>query len=459
MSRLASLIDRMSGYGPLSCIEDGEATCTYAEMLRECQHLGTSLDAADIRPGCVVGLQAEYSLTGTALLLAALLRACVVALIPRDRNVSPCLEDARVEELFSIDTAGNIQRRSIGPPTSHPLLDDLRRTGQGGIVLFTSGSTGRPKAALQSVERFLTKFAAPGRRFRTLGFLMFDHVAGLDTLFYTLSSGGSLIVTQKRDPDAVCALIESHRVEVLPVSPSFLRLMCLSQSAVARDLSSLKIITYGSEPMDPTTLALINGYFPEAQISQKYGTTETGSPKSVSRGNDSLWIKLSPPGKGGGLETRVVDGILWLRGESTILGYLNAPSPVDEAGWYCTGDLVEVDGEWLRFKGRAAEAINVGGEKVAPAEVEHIILELDFVRDVVVLGEKNALLGEIVTAQVCLARPLDPQAVARDIRRHCGERLARYKVPVKIAVVTHDLVGERQKRLRRTQSGPTTTSD
>ena len=114
------------------------------------------------------------------------------------------------------------------------------------------------------------------------------------------------------------------------------------------DLSSLKIITYGSEPMDPRTLALLNERFPGCRISQKYGTTETGSPRSASRANDSLWLKLG----GDGVEMKVVDGVLHLRSESTILGYLNAPSPVDAEGWYCTGDLVEVDGEWIRFRGQ-----------------------------------------------------------------------------------------------------------
>jgi acyl-CoA synthetase (AMP-forming)/AMP-acid ligase II len=95
--------------------------------------------------------------------------------------------------------------------------------------------------------------------------------------------------------------------------------------------------------MDPSTLARVNARFPNTQITQKYGTTETGSPRSVSRGND---------------------------------------------------------GDWIRFRGRAADTINVGGEKVAPTEVEQSILELDFVRDVVVSGEPHAPMGQIGAARV-----------------------------------------------------------
>jgi long-chain acyl-CoA synthetase len=317
------------------------------------------------------------------------------------------------------------------------------------VVIFTSGSTGRPKAALQSVERFLYKFRTPGRQLRTLAFLLFDHVAGIDTLFYTLTNGGTLILTRRRDPGSILGLIDAHKVEVLPASPSFLRLMCVAGDGGEHDLSSLKVITYGSEPMDPGTLARLNARFPLAQISQKYGTTETGSPRTVSRGNDSLWLKI----KSDGVETRVVDDVLWIRTEGTILGYLNAPSPVDEEGWYCTGDLVDVDGEWIRFRGRAADIINVGGEKVAPAEVEQSILELEFVREAVVAGERHALMGQIVTARVTLADTApEPKEAVKLIRLHCRGRLASYKVPVKIDVVTQRLTSERHKAQRRSAS-------
>jgi acyl-coenzyme A synthetase/AMP-(fatty) acid ligase len=181
------------------------------------------------------------------------------------------------------------------------------------------------------------------------------------------------------------------------------------------------------------------------QISQKYEATEAGSPRSVSKGNDSLWLKF----KSDGMDVKVVDGVLWIRSESLILGYLNALSPVDQEGWYCTGDLVDVDGEWLRFRGRIADTITVGGEKVAPAEVEHFILELDFVRDVVVTGAPHALLGQVVTARVQLATAnLDPKEAITRIWRHCRQRLAPYKAPVKIDISSEVLTTDRQKAHR-----------
>jgi acyl-coenzyme A synthetase/AMP-(fatty) acid ligase len=149
------------------------------------------------------------------------------------------------------------------------------------------------------------------------------------------------------------------------------------------------------------------------------------------------------------LETKVVDGILWIRSDSTILGYLNAPSPVDDEGWYCTADLVDVDGEWIRFRGRATEVINVGGTKVSPTEVEHSILQLDFVRDVIVFGEPHSLLGQIVSARVVLetAQLTRGEAIKR-IWQHCRRNLGPQMAPVKIEITTDTMVNERQKRLR-----------
>jgi acyl-CoA synthetase (AMP-forming)/AMP-acid ligase II len=377
-------------------------------------------------------------------LLALFARGAVAALIPRDRDPTPYLKDGCAGGLLQISNDGAYEWQSQNNPAQHELLDRLLASQDAGLVIYTSGSTGRPKAAVQSLQRFLAKFQKEGRRFRTLGFLLFDHVAGMDTLFYSLSSGGVLVVTRGRDPASICTLIDRAGVEVLPASPSFLRLLCLADNTGDHNLASLKIITYGSEPMDPATLARLNERFPAVQITQKYGSTELGSPRSESRGRDSLWLRL----KRDGVETRVVDNVLWVRSEGTILGYLNAPSPVDADGWYCTGDLVDVDGEWIRFRGRASEVINVGGEKVAPSEVEQVILSLAEVQEVVAMGEPHALMGQIVTARVVLTEGADGKQVAKAIRVRCRERLAAYKVPVKIEFVPGGLINDRQKARR-----------
>lgn len=444
MSRFDLLLEKLRGHADMPCLYCDGQTFSYGDLLNELVAWQARLDQLDVQAGTVIGLRADYSIGSAAALLALFARGAVAALIPRDRDAEPYLKDSCARGLLEIHNEGAFAWHAQHSVASHELLDRLRANHDAGLVIFTSGTTGRPKAAVQSVERFLGKFQKPGRRFRTLGFLLFDHVAGMDTLFYTLSSGGTLVVTRGRDPASICALIDQACVEVLSASPSFLRLLCLADNAGAYSLASLKIITYGSEPMDPATLSRLNERFPALQITQKYGSTELGAPRSESRGKDSLWLRL----KRDGVETRVVDNVLLVRSESTILGYLNAPSPVDADGWYCTGDLVDVDGEWIRFCGRLSEVINVGGEKVAPSEVEQVILTLPEVREAVVSGELHALMGQIVTARVVLVEGVDSKAAAKAIRSRCREQLAAYKVPVKIDFVSGGLTNDRQKAQR-----------
>jgi acyl-coenzyme A synthetase/AMP-(fatty) acid ligase len=110
---------------------------------------------------------------------------------------------------------------------------------------------------------------------------------------------------------------------------------------------------------------------------------------------------------------------------------------------------VEQDGQWLRILGREGDTINVGGEKVAPVEVEQVILELDEIASVAVSGRAHPLLGQIVTARVLLRPGVDVAKVEALVRRHCRSRLPRHKVPVTVDVATGPLSSDRQKILRR----------
>jgi acyl-coenzyme A synthetase/AMP-(fatty) acid ligase len=300
---------------------------------------------------------------------------------------------------------------------------------------------------IHDLELLLPKFLQPRHCYRTLAFLLFDHIGGLDTLFYNLANGSCLVTAADHSPDAVCAAIAAHRVEVLPVSPSFINLLLLSGAHERHDLRSLRIITYGAEVMPESTLARLNRAFPNVKLLQKFGATEFGTMRSQSRSSDSVWIKIG----GEGYQTRVVEGVLQIKAESAMLGYLNAPSPFTEDGWFNTGDRVERAGEYFKILGRQTEIINVGGQKVYPAEVESVIQEMENVAEVMVSGEKNPILGNIVCAKVRLRRPEDPKDYSRQLRLFCRGRLQSYQVPVRIDVVENALHGERFKKMRRTE--------
>jgi len=449
MSNLTAFLSRLRESSSLPCMDCGDGRYLYTDLLNEISRWQSRLEESQVVPGAVIGVRASCTLYSAAALFALMERGSIAALIPNSGDTHRYLHDAHATALLDLSTDGQHKLTSLGRPSTHPLIERLRSDGQGGLVVFTSGSTGRPKAALHSAERFLQKFSSRCRQYRTLMFLVFDHIAGLDTMFYTLAAGGVIIPAERRDPRSILELIESRSVEVLPTSPSFLRMLCAFADIEKYDLSSLRIITYGSELMDATTISRVKSLLPHVEILQKYGTTETGSPRSDSRDGNSLWIKF----KAAGCETKVVDDILWIRDDGAVLGYLNAPSPISDEGWYCTGDLVDVDGDWLRFRGRVSDLINVAGEKVAPAEVEEVILELDFVSNSVVRGEPHAILGEVVTAEASLLRKLpDSREFAARIREHCRRRLPAYKVPVKIEIVDDVALSQRQKLKRRTQS-------
>ncbi|MCA9752442.1 MAG: long-chain fatty acid--CoA ligase, partial [Gemmatimonadetes bacterium] len=252
-----------------------------------------------------------------------------------------------------------------------------------------------------------------------------------------------LVLPETRDPHAIARLVASARVEVLPTSPTFLKLFCLSDAPDHHDLSSLEIVAWGSEAMPASTSERVREVLPHVKLLQKFGTSELGSPRSRTRDAEGLWIDFD------GIEHRIVDGTLWLRSETAMLGYLNAPNPFDEEGWWNTGDVVEQDGSWLRILGRRSDLINVGGEKVMPREVEEVLLEMPIIVDAAVRGAPNPLTGQIVEAHVQLAEPLDERELRKAVRAHCRARLAGHKVPARVVISEGPLTTERGKKKRR----------
>jgi long-chain acyl-CoA synthetase len=394
-----------------------------------------------------VSLEADFSPNAVALLLALVQRCCVV--VPLSSAVAgdrlAFRESAEVEWIIDLADDDSVRVTRTGRKAGHELLVALRERRHPGLVLFSSGSTGASKAAAHDLVPLLEKFRVPKRTLRTIAFLLFDHIGGVNTLLYTLSNGGCVIAVSDRHPDAVCAAIARHRAELLPTSPTFLNLLLASEAHERHDLSSLRTVTYGTEPMSESTLKRVHAALPRVKLQQTYGLSELGILRSQSRGPDSLWVRIG----GEGYELRVVDGLLEIKAKAAILGYLNAPSPITADGWFRTGDAVEVDGEWIKILGRRTEIINVGGEKVYPAEVEGVLLEMPGVAEAAVHAERNAITGQLVAARVRLHQPEPPAQFRRRMVAFCRERLARYKIPQKVTLVDDPLHSERFKVMRR----------
>ena len=401
-----------------------------------------------IKKGSIVAVHGDFSPNSIALILALIHNNNIVVPLTQSvaANKDRFLEIAEVQYSISIDDYDNASYESIDKIVTKELLIKLQHKKMPGLVLFSSGSTGEPKAAVHDFVAILNKYKIRKQKKRMLTFLLFDHIGGVNTLFYILSNGGSIVTVQDRSPDEVLGAVEKYKVQILPTSPSFLNMILLSEAYKRYDLSSLERITYGTETMPESTLRAINRVFPQVMLQQTYGLSEVGILSSQSKSSDSLWVKIG----GEGFKTRVIDGMLQIKAESAMLGYLNAPNPFTDDGWFITGDEVEIDGDYYLIKGRRSEIINVGGQKVYPAEVESIILQMDGVLDAVITGENNPILGKIVTARVHLA---DEEETVKDFIRRmkifCKDKLQPFQIPQKITIEQKDFTNSRFKKIRK----------
>ena len=158
-------------------------------------------------------------------------------------------------------------------------------------MLFTSGSSGRPKGVVHDFGLLMEKFRERRPAFRTLNFLVFDHWGGLNTLLYGLSNCSVVVLPEQRTADYVCDLIEKYQIELLPSTPSFLNILLASQSWKTRDLSSLKIISYGAEPMPEPTLRRLKEVFQHVEecLEQSLRMTPHFGSSLVGRGMTYEW--------------------------------------------------------------------------------------------------------------------------------------------------------------------------
>jgi len=422
-------------------------TLNYQDLLDKYNNANQFLKAVNINTGEVVALTGDFTPNTIALLLALINNKNIIVPFnaPIKENEQNKFNIAQVEKgiIVNLDDDSYGTEIRTGNAT-HEYYETLRHRQSPGLVLFTSGTSGQPKGAVHDFNKLLTKFKTKRKTQRTINFLLFDHWGGLNTLFYTLSNCGVVLALRDRKPEAVCSFVEKFKIELLPVSPSFLNLLILSEIYKEFDLSSLKLITYGTEPMPQYTLKKAKSLFPEVTFQQTYGLIELGVLRSKSKSDDSLWVKLG----GEGFELRVVNDILQIKADSAMLGYLNADSPFTDDGYFITGDQVVVDGEYYKILGRKSEIINVGGDKVYPQEVENIILNMDNIREVTVYGEKHAMMGNIVCAKIVLNEEEDPKEFTRRLKAYCKERMQGFKIPIKVKLEENPLFNDRFKKRR-----------
>lgn len=441
MAAITNFILGMRNQGSCIALHWRNKLFSYADLCTLMDEWADRLRRLGVARGTICGVYGDYSPQACALFFA--LMEMKVVIVPFTREIEKeAPEFARIAGVqwlirFSPDDTFCIEEQ---PNAQIPaLVTSFREREHPGLIVFSSGSTGVPKGILQDCEQVMRKFTEKRQGWRTVLFLLMDHFGGFNTLLSTFAYGGTGVCVEDRSPEAVCRAIEQSSANLLPTTPTFLNFLIVSGVYKNHDLSSIQLITYGTELMSDATLKKVRETFPNARLKQTYGLSELGVLRSKSESDNSVWVQIG----GKGFETKVVDHVLWVRSEANMVGYLNAPSPIDEEGWMCTGDQVEVRDGYMRFLGRKSEIINVGGKKVFPVEVETVLLEADNILEAAVSGRRHPLLGQVVQAHISIDQPEEYDALRERLREFCLKKLARYKVPMHFVVIDKE---EQQSR-------------
>lgn len=325
------------------------------------------------------------------------------AVLPLDRRLPPTARASLLDELAPtvlVDAHGR-----------HPLSGRPVDDGDA-LVVATSGSTGRPKGVVLTHDAVLASALATSSRLGTsqhdvwLSCLPLSHVGGLSVVTRALLTDAALVMHDGFDAAQVETAAREGATAVSLVATALRRI----------DASLFRtIVLGGSRP--PTDLP--------HHVFTTYGLTETGS------GVVYDGVPLD------GVEVRLVDGEVLLRGPMLLRAYRDGTTPLDHEGWLHTGDL----GSWtsdgrLHVEGRRGDLIITGGENVWPDTVEAALADHPLVAEIAIAGRPDDEWGQRVCAWVV------PTDVARvptieDLKRHLADRLPNFCAPKQLQLVQH----------------------
>lgn len=439
------MIDKFLKYDEkIALIYEGKSY-SYRDLHAEIEKIKNTL-FKDIKHGEVVAILSDYALKSIALFLALCENKNIIVPITStvEKEIDERLEESYCDKIVSIENDKfSFINRAYKP--KHQMIKSLQKSKNSGLILFSSGSTGKPKAMIHNLDNLIAHYV--GKKEKNLNmliFLMFDHIGGLNTLLNILSMGATMIIPKTRNVSEVCSLVENYKIRVLPSSPTFLNLILMSKAYEKYDLSTLRMITYGTETMPESLLFKLKDIFKKVKFLQTFGTSETGIANTSSQ--DSTYMKIDDKN----IEYKIVNDELYLKSKTQVMGYLNSSMDTfTDDGWFKTGDLVEARDDCIKIIGRNKEVINVGGEKVLPNEVESAILQMEEIEDVMVYSKPNAITGQMVVCDVVLNLHVDKNEIKKRIRKHCKNRLDNYKIPTKVNVVEKTNFSDRFKKIRR----------
>ncbi len=340
-------------------------------------------------------------------------------------------------------------------------------------ILYTSGTTGNPKGAVsthRAVVHALMCFAARAQvgeltdpaedqavaeaeaRVVMLSVPLF-HVTGLvPVMLGSFIGGAKMVMTHRWDPDRALELIARERVTNFVGVPTMSWDLLEAPSWGEHDVSSLRSIGGGGAPMPPELVKRIDDNFPKGRPGLGYGMTETNAYGPQNSGNAFVANPTSTGRTIPVMQMRITDpdgnelpngetGELWFKGPPLIKGYWNRPEATAETivdGWLRSGDIGRIDDEgFVYVSDRVKDMVLRGGENIYCIEVEAAIYEHPAVYEAAVYGIPDERLGEDLACHVMVkeGHTLDPA----ELQKFLGERLAKFKVPGRVALVSESL--------------------
>jgi acyl-CoA synthetase (AMP-forming)/AMP-acid ligase II len=304
----------------------------------------------------------------------------------------------------------------------------------------TSGTSGTPKLVahrLASLTRTI-KVAGFGPNGWRWG-MLFDmaRFAGIQVFLQGVLGGGGVVLPNPTAPlgEQVGTLVRQNCSAVSATPTMWRKLLMTTES----NLLQLRQVTLGGEIADNSVLSALAARFRNARIVHIYASTEAGAAFSVVDGQAGFPASyLDDPPRG--IRLRLFDRRLAVHNEAVLPEYVGEGSRfAEEDGFIDTGDVVERMGDRIYFRGRENGAINVGGNKVFPEEVEQLLLAHPLVASARVYAKASPITGQLVAAEIVqVGGPIDDsQPLVADLRAWCRETLPPWQVPVFIKVVEH----------------------
>jgi len=410
--RFLSLAAASPGSAAVIDATTGE-TVTRAELLARAEQL-----AADVHPGQLVAVQLPNSAEFVSLFLAILKKRAMAILIDRDASE---FEVARIRSHFG----------------EHPALPAQTR-----VIKLSSGSTGRPKGILTTDENLIAdcEQICSTMDIRkddiNFGAIPLSHSYGFSNLVLPLIlQGTAMVISNDYLPQTVIDACNRYGCTVLPGIPMMFD--HLSESRPGRFKTVRTFISAGA-PLTASTSKKFRQSF-GSPIHTFYGCSECGGIAYDRLGDAAERGSVGSALDGVTISMR--DSRLIVRSRSVALGYWQDSELAPFDGTFTTDDLADMRSDEIVLTGRASELINVAGKKINPREIEHVILQIDGVRQVKVYGEPAGARGEVVAAAI-VARP---DVTREQVRIFCREQLSLHKVPRIVKLIEQIPVDERGK--------------